>query len=118
MDVRRADALLDLATSRSLGDIPAPQLPDDDTDNSEGNQRTADGTGVSGGGTDGCGYEPSTSSATAAGSGGTGHTRSRKPGVDLRVVVGAGTTKTTPSRFRMGAPARKIFSAWAASTTG
>ncbi|WP_344309443.1 HNH endonuclease signature motif containing protein [Fodinicola feengrottensis] len=96
MDVRRADALLDLITGGSLGYIPPPQLPDNelpdnDTDNSNGaSQPAADDTGVSaGGGTDDCGYEPSTSPATAAGS--AFHQRPRKPGVDLRVVVGAGT---------------------------
>ncbi|WP_163569695.1 hypothetical protein [Fodinicola feengrottensis] len=40
---------------------------------------------------DDCGYESSTSSTAAARSDGTGHARSRKPRVDLRVVVGAGT---------------------------
>ncbi len=85
MDVRRADALLDLITGGSLGDIPSPQLPDNDlpdndTDNSNGvNQPAADDTGVSGGGIDDCGYEPSTSPATAAGS--AFHQRPRKPGV-------------------------------------
>ncbi|GAA1691342.1 hypothetical protein GCM10009765_45950 [Fodinicola feengrottensis] len=115
MDTRRADALLDLITGGSLGDIPTPPEdsntdpqdspdhtsgelngdnaseivdgePGSDTDSAERGQRAAIDIGA---GADGCGYAPSTAKAPTSGCSCQRH--GRKPGVDLRVVVKAGT---------------------------
>ncbi|GAA1723427.1 hypothetical protein GCM10009765_84240 [Fodinicola feengrottensis] len=94
MDTRRADALLDLITGGSLGDIPSP--PDDSTDAVDSPDRTSGGAQNSDPTID----EPDSDNASEIGAGGyepsaapscSCQGRGRKPRVDLRVVVRAGT---------------------------